>query len=88
MGLSVGEKIRRGRMRAGIATLPELVRELAKRGVKPPPSTAKLSRIENDKQHVPLDILCELAAIIDVQPRALRPDLAEKLKVRGTEQAA
>lgn len=73
---SPGDLVRAYRKRAGIS-LDELADALKKCGLDRPPSTAKLSRIENGLQPVTTDILPGLAKITRIPARHLRPDLAK-----------
>lgn len=69
-----GALVRGYRERAGLS-LDDLADALKEAG-SDRPSVAKLSRIENGLQPIPTDILVNLAKVMHVSVRALRPDLA------------
>jgi|SRR5215469_14062809 len=77
---TIGQTIRVSRQARGMATLADLGVRLALRGITV--SDATLSRIETGIQPVPLDYVTELAAILGVSPRTLRPDVAAKFSSR------
>lgn len=72
----IGNDVRVARVARGFTSLERFadrVGELAENR----PSVAKLSRIETGEQPVPADILPAVAAITEIAPEALRPDLAK-----------
>lgn len=72
---SPGARVRAFRESADIS-LDGLADRLKKAGCDRRPSIAKLSRIENGLQPVPIDILDKLASVTSIPADELRPDLA------------
>lgn len=71
-----GALIRAYRSAAGELSLDDLADRLHQTGCDRP-SIAKLSRIENGLQPVPIDLLEPLRRVAQIPARFLRPDLAK-----------
>lgn len=71
----IGARVRAWRSRAGISSLDDFADRIGERVAKRP-SIAKLSRIENGLQPVPLDILPALKEMTGIAASELRPDIA------------